>query len=80
MNIEVIGSNSSNRIKLVKNIIKALKELNINVIPDIIDDEQSLIKYKNKNTPILMINNKIVSNGNVLSDREIKHYIKFFAQ
>ena len=76
MNITVIGSTSSNRIKLVKNVIKALKELKINIIPDIIDDKENLTKYKNINTPILIVNDKIVSNGNILTDREIKHYIK----
>ena len=79
MNIKVIGTSSSNRMKLVKNIIKALKELNLNIIPEIIDDNNSLIKYKNKNTPILIINEQIVSNGNILSEREIKNYLKLLA-
>lgn len=79
MNIKVIGTSSSNRMKLVKNIIKALKELNLNIIPEIIDDNNSLIKYKNKNTPILIINETIVSNGNILSEREIKNYLKLLA-
>ena len=79
MNIKVIGTSSSNRMKLVKNIIKTLKELNLNIIPEIIDDNNSLIKYKNKNTPILIINETIVSNGNILSEREIKNYLKLLA-
>ena len=77
MEITVIGNKSSNRIKLVKNVIKALKELDINVIPNILDDNKNLKKYKN--TPILIINENVVSTGKVLTDREIKHYIKLFA-
>lgn len=78
MEITVIGNNSSNRMKLVKNIIKALKELKIDIIPNILDDNKNLQKYKNHNTPILMINEKIVSTGKVPTNREIKQFIKLF--
>ena len=37
------------------------------------------IEYKDKNKPILMINEKIISNGKILTDREIRNYIKIFA-
>ena len=39
----------------------------------------TLSKYKDKNKPILMINEKIISNGKILTDREIRNYIKIFA-
>ena len=75
MEIKVIGSSSSNRMKLIKNIRKALKELNINVIPSILDSEKEIMKYKNQNTPLFIVNDKIISSGKVLETKEIKKYI-----
>ena len=76
MDIKIIGNNSSNRMKLIKNINKALKNYKNSVLIDIIDDEETLIKYKDKNTPILIINNKIISTGKILESKEIKKYIE----
>ena len=76
MNIKVIGSHSANRMKLIKNVNKALKEHDFSVILEIIDDEETLSNYRDKNTPILIINNKIISTGKILEPREIKKYIE----
>ncbi len=79
MKINIIGENSSNRMKLLKNLNKVTKNEDINVEINVIDDKETLSKYKDKNKPILMINEKIISNGKILTDREIKKYIKIFA-
>lgn len=79
MKIKIIGENSSNRMKLLKNLNKVTKNEDINVEINVIDDKETLSKYKDKNKPILMINEKIISNGKILTDREIKNYIKIFA-
>ncbi len=79
MKINIIGENSSNRMKLLKNLNKVTKNEDINVEINVIDDKETLSKYKDKNKPILMINEKIVSNGKILTDREIRNYIKIFA-
>lgn len=79
MKINIIGENSSNRIKLLKNLNKVTKNEDINIEINVIDDKETLSKYKDKNKPILMINEKIISNGKILTDREIKNYIKIFA-
>lgn len=79
MKINIIGENSSNRMKLLKNLNKVTKNEDINVEINIIDDKETLSKYKDKNKPILMINEKIISNGKILTDREIRNYIKIFA-
>lgn len=73
MNIKIIGNNSSNKIKLNKNVKKSIENLKLDFIPTIedINDNQ---KYKN--TPVLIINNEIVSQGKVLTEREISRYIK----
>ena len=62
MKINIIGENSSNRMKLLKNLNKVTKNEDINVEINVIDDKETLSKYKDKNKPILMINEKIISN------------------
>lgn len=79
MKINIIGKNSSNRMKLLKNLKKVTKNEDINIEINVIDDKETLSKYKDKNKPILMINEKIISNGKILTDREIRNYIKIFA-
>ena len=76
MKINIIGENSSNRMKLLKNLKKVTKNEDINIEINVIDDKETLSKYKDKNKPILMINEKIISNGKILTDREIRNYIK----
>ena len=60
MEIKIIGTNSSNRLKLIKNIKK--------------DN-----KYNITNTPALIINDKLISQGKVLNEREIKKFIEVLA-
>ena len=72
MKINIIGENSSNRMKLLKNLNKVTKNEDINVEINVIDDKETLSKYKDKNKPILMINEKIISNGKILTDRELE--------
>ena len=79
MKINIIGENSSNRMKLLKNLKKVTKNEDINIEINVIDDKETLSKYKDKNKPILMINEKIISNRKILTDREIRNYIKIFA-
>ena len=79
MKINIIGENSSNRMKLLKNLKKVTKNEDINIEINVINDKETLSKYKDKNKPILMINEKIISNGKILTDKEIRNYIKIFA-
>lgn len=80
MKINIIGESSSNRTKLIKNLNKATKETLLkNIEINVIDDKCTLNKYKSKNKPLLIINDIIISSGKILSDREIKNYIKVFA-
>lgn len=76
MNIKIVGSESSNRIKLLKNLNKAIDSIRLNVEAQILDDDKSIRDYKISNTPALIINDKIVSQGKVLSEREITRFIK----
>ena len=73
MEIKVIGTNSSNRLKLIKNIKKATdNKINIQVL-------EKDNKYNITNTPALIINDKLISQGKVLNEREIKKFIEVLA-
>ena len=73
MEIKVIGTNSSNRLKLIKNIKKATdNKINIQLL-------EKDNKYNITNTPALIINDKLISQGKVLNKREIKKFIEVLA-
>ena len=61
MDVKIIGSESSNRIKLLKNLNKAIDSLKMHVTPTIEEDERSIKNYNITNTPALIINNKVIS-------------------
>ena len=73
MEIKVIGTNSSNRIKLIKNIKKATDN---NIDIKLVEKDN---RYNITNTPALVINDKIISQGKVLNEREIKKFIEVLA-
>ena len=73
MEIKVIGTNSSNRIKLIKNIKKATDN---NIDIKLVEKDN---RYNITNTPALVINDKIISQGKVLNEREIKIFIEVLA-
>ena len=73
MDIKIIGYNCSNGIKLKKNISK-INEYKINL--ELLEGDEYLNKYNIKNIPALIINEKKVSEGKVLNDREILRMIK----
>jgi len=73
MNVKIVGYNCSNGIKLKKNISK-INECNIDL--ELLEGAEYLNKYGIKNVPGLIINEKLVSEGKVLNDREILRMIK----
>ena len=76
MNVKIIGSESNNRIKLLKNLNKAIDSLKMHVTPSIEEDERSIKNYNITNTPALIINNKVISQGKVLTEKEIVKFLK----
>jgi len=76
MEIKIIGKDSSNRMKLVKNVGRALEEIKgkINVL--LLEEQQDLEKYGISNVPALVINDKVISQGKVLREKEIKNFIR----
>ena len=73
MEIKVIGTNSSNRIKLIKNIKKATDN---NIDIKLVEKDN---RYNITNTPAIVINNKIINKRKVLNEREIKKFIEVLA-
>ena len=78
VNIKVIGANCSNGMKILKNLSKVERELDMEFNIEKIDSTYKK-KYNINVIPALMIEDKVVSTGNVLTDRKIKNYIKDLA-
>jgi len=75
MEIKIIGVDSKNGMKLLRNISKVEKEMKckLNVLKIASKNRD---KYGIREVPTLIVENDIVSRGSVLSDREIKNIIK----
>ena len=71
MNIKIVGSNCKNGMQLYKMESRAVEELEENIEVEKLDDKNSINKYGVKNIPGLIINNRLVSEGKVLTSREI---------
>lgn len=75
VNIKIIGVNCSNGMKILKNLSRVERELNMKFNIEKIDSTYKK-KYNINVIPALIIEDKVISTGNVLTDKEIKHYIK----
>lgn len=74
MNLKLIGSDCSNGIKILKNIKKVERELNCSLKINEVSSKNN--KNKHLMVPTLMLNNEIISQGRVISLRELKNLIK----
>ena len=72
INIKIIGSNCSNGMKLKKMVEKAIGEIEGNINVEELNDNSSKNKFNISNVPGLVIDNKLVSQGKVLTVKEIK--------
>ena len=75
MIIKILGVGCSKCEKIEKNLKIALKELNMDANIEVIGDLKEIVSYGVMTTPTLVINDKIVSTGKVLSVKEIKKYL-----
>ena len=69
VNIKVIGANCSNGMKILKNLSKVERELDTEFNIEKIDSTYKK-KYNINVIPALMIEDKVISTGNVLNDRK----------
>lgn len=74
--IKVLGSGCKNCHNLKANVDEALKELGINIEAEYVTDMQKIMSYNILSTPALVINEKVVSSGRVLSVNDIKEILK----
>lgn len=75
VDIKVVGTDCSNGMKLLKNLSKVEREMNLKLNIEKIKKNLK-DRYKIDVIPALIIDGNIVSKDAVLTDREIKRYIK----
>jgi small redox-active disulfide protein 2 len=71
MNVKILGTGCSKCIALDKAVRELVKELNLDITVEKIEDIQKIISYSVLTTPALVINEKVVSTGKVLNKKEI---------
>lgn len=71
----MIGSNCSNGRRLKKIITRVSLQNHVNVTINELNNKSDQKKYNVSMVPALIIDNKIISQGKILSDREIKKLI-----
>lgn len=75
MIVKVLGMGCPNCKKLEQNAKKALKELELKAEVKKIEDIQKIMSYGIMSTPALMIDDAVVSSGQILGVNEIKELI-----
>ena len=75
MNFKIIGADCSNGMKILKNIYKVEREVEIPISIEKVSSKDKK-KYGIKVIPTLMLEDKVISSGNVMTDRELKNLIK----
>ena len=76
MEIKIIGSNCKNGMQLYKMVTRAIENSRNEINIQKLDDKTSINKYGVKNIPGLVINEKLISQGKVRTDREIGKMIQ----
>jgi len=76
MVIKVLGSGCLNCKKLHQSAEEAIKELKANINLEYITDMERIIAYGVMSTPALVINERVVSQGRILSKEDIIKLIK----
>ena len=76
MTIKVLGPGCSNCKKLHESAIDAISELNSDIDLEYITDIEKMVSYGIMGSPALVINEKVVSQGRLLSKDDIIKLIK----
>lgn len=74
MNLKLIGSDCSNGIKILKNLKKVERELECSLKINEVSKKNN--RQKHIVIPTLILNDEIISEGRVISDRELKNILK----
>ena len=73
--IKILGSGCPSCIKLEKHTQIAVKELNLEASIEKITDFEQIMSYNVMSTPALVIDEKFISYGKVLSPKQIKELL-----
>lgn len=76
MSIKILGSGCKNCVTLTENTEKALEELEMEAEVVKVTNLQDIMAYGVMSTPALVIDEKVVSYGNVLKPKEIKVFLE----
>ncbi len=79
MEIKIIGQESSNRMKLLKNVGKAMEKIKGKISVSLLEEDEDARKYNVSNVPALIINEKVISQGKILNEKEIANFIRILA-
>lgn len=75
MDFKLIGADCSNGMKIIKNLYKVEREVEVPINIERISSKEKE-KYGIKVIPTLIFEDKVLSEGNVITDRELKNFIK----
>ncbi|MEC1718939.1 thioredoxin family protein [Schinkia azotoformans] len=75
MNIKVLGTGCKKCKALEANVNEAINELGIQAQIEKVEDIPTIMKYGVMSTPALVVNEKVVSTGKLLSSAEIKSHL-----
>ncbi len=75
MIIKVLGSGCSKCNKLEKNVRNAVEDLGVEVSIEKVTDFKKIMEYGVMQTPALVVDEKVVSAGKVLSAEDIKKFL-----
>ena len=76
MKIKILGSGCPSCIRLEENAKEALEEMKIKADVEKVTDIAKIMEYGVMSTPALVIDEKVVSYGKMLSPEEIKKLLK----
>jgi small redox-active disulfide protein 2 len=72
MNIKILGTGCKKCQELEKNTRMAVEELQLEAQVEKVEDIREIMKYKVMSTPALVIDEKVVSTGKLLTVNELK--------
>ena len=75
MNIKVLGTGCPTCRQLHESVVKAVKELNLNIDVEYIDDMQAMLDLGVMSSPVLVINDVPVAVGQIPNYEKIKQFI-----
>ena len=76
MKIKILGSGCPNCKVLEANVKKAVEEMKIKADVEKVTDIEKIMEYGIMSTPALVIDEKVVSYGKVLTSEEIKKLLR----